>query len=88
MDEKRNIRNLSLDELIDFLVEKGEKKFRAQQVLKWIHHAGVTRIEEMSNLGKSLREKLLEVAEVRPPATQIAVVAGVFQAVSLTVEDQ
>jgi len=50
-----------------FFLDLGEKKFRAQQVLKWIHHAGVTRIEEMSNLGKLLREKLLEVAEVRPP---------------------
>lgn len=50
-----------------FFVDLGEKKFRAQQVLKWIHHAGITRIEEMSNLGRSLREILLEVAEVRPP---------------------
>jgi len=50
-----------------FFVDIGEKKFRAQQVLKWIHHAGVTDIGEMSNLGKALREKLLAIAEVRPP---------------------
>jgi 23S rRNA (adenine2503-C2)-methyltransferase len=36
-------------------------------VLKWIHHAGVTDIEEMTNLGKALREKLRDIAEVRPP---------------------
>ena len=36
-------------------------------MLKWIHHAGVTDIGEMTNLGKALREKLLAVAEVRPP---------------------
>jgi len=50
-----------------FFLDIGEKKFRAQQVLKWIHHAGVTDIEQMSNLGKVLREKLQAIAEVRPP---------------------
>lgn len=50
-----------------FFVDLGEKKFRAQQVLKWIHHAGVIRIEDMSNLGRALREKLMDIAEVRPP---------------------
>ncbi|MCL4104069.1 UNVERIFIED_CONTAM: hypothetical protein GTU68_034931 [Idotea baltica] len=50
-----------------FFVDMGEKKFRAQQVLKWIHHSGQTDIEQMSNLGKALREKLQLVAEVRPP---------------------
>jgi len=50
-----------------YFLAMGEKKFRAQQVLKWIHHGGVTRIEDMSNLGRALQEKLLQVAEVRPP---------------------
>lgn len=58
---------LSRRQMEAFFMELGEKKFRAQQVLKWIHHAGETRIEAMTNLGKVLREKLLEIAEVRPP---------------------
>lgn len=58
---------LSRAQMEQFFLGMGEKKFRAQQVLKWIHHAGVTRIEEMSNLGRALREKLLEIAEVVPP---------------------
>ena len=58
---------LSRAQMEQFFLDMGEKKFRAQQVLKWIHHAGVTDIEEMSNLGRALRDKLLEVAEVRPP---------------------
>ena len=62
-----NLMGLSKVQMEQFFLELGEKKFRAQQVLKWIHHAGVTQIEEMTNLGKSLREKLLDVAEVRPP---------------------
>jgi adenine C2-methylase RlmN of 23S rRNA A2503 and tRNA A37 len=51
----------------DFFLDIGEKKFRAQQVLKWIHHSGVTDIAEMTNLGVALREKLKGIAEVRPP---------------------
>ena len=62
-----NLLGLSLCQMEQFFLDIGEKKFRAQQVLKWIHHAGVTDIAGMSNLGKGLREKLLQIAEVRPP---------------------
>ena len=62
-----NLLGLSLRQMEQFFLDIGEKKFRAQQVLKWIHHAGVTDIAGMSNLGKALREKLLQIAEVRPP---------------------
>ncbi len=62
-----NLLGLSRVQMEQYFVAMGEKKFRAQQVLKWIHHGGVTRIEDMSNLGRTLREKLLQVAEVRPP---------------------
>lgn len=62
-----NLLGMSRSQMEQFFEDMGEKKFRAQQVLKWIHHAGVIRIEEMSNLGKVLREKLLQIAEVRPP---------------------
>jgi 23S rRNA (adenine2503-C2)-methyltransferase len=50
-----------------WLVSIGEKPFRAQQILKWIHHSGVDDFEQMSNLGKALRAKLGELAEIRPP---------------------
>ena len=62
-----NLMGLSLPQMEQFFLEIGEKKFRAQQVLKWIHHAGITDIDAMSNLGKALREKLKGIAEVRPP---------------------
>lgn len=65
--KKVNLLGLSRVQMEQFFLDLGEKKFRAQQVLKWIHHAGVIRIEDMSNLGRVLREKLLEIAEVRPP---------------------
>ncbi len=62
-----NLLGLPLRQMEQFFLSIGEKKFRAQQVLKWIHHAGVTDIDEMTNLGKALREKLRGIAEVRPP---------------------
>ncbi|MFT4518290.1 MAG: 23S rRNA (adenine2503-C2)-methyltransferase [Halioglobus sp.] len=64
---KVNLMGLSRLQMEEYFLELGEKKFRAQQVLKWIHHAGVLEIEEMTNLGKVLREKLADIAEVRPP---------------------
>ncbi|HAN27759.1 MAG TPA: 23S rRNA (adenine(2503)-C(2))-methyltransferase RlmN [Haliea salexigens] len=62
-----NLLGMTQLQLEQFFLDLGEKKFRAQQVMKWIHHAGVIDIEAMSNLGKALREKLQRVAEVRPP---------------------
>ena len=45
----------------------GEKRFRASQVLKWIHQYRVRDFESMTNLSKALRQKLSETAEIRPP---------------------
>ncbi len=68
MSEPRtNLLGLPLDKLQAFFEEIGEKPFRAQQVLKWMHHAGVDRFEDMTNLSKALREKLADIAEIRPP---------------------
>jgi 23S rRNA (adenine2503-C2)-methyltransferase len=62
-----NLLGLPLPALQDFFLELGEKPFRAQQILKWIHHHGVVNFDEMTNISRPLREKLAEVAEVRPP---------------------
>lgn len=45
----------------------GEKPFRARQTLKWLHHFGADDFGQMSDLAKSLRFKLEEAAEIRPP---------------------
>jgi 23S rRNA (adenine2503-C2)-methyltransferase len=47
--------------------ELGEKKFRAHQVMKWIHHRHVTDFAGMTDLGKALRAKLEERAVVHAP---------------------
>lgn len=65
--EKTNLLGLSVDKLAAFFESLGEKRFRAVQVLKWIHQNGVDDFAQMTNVSKVLREKLAEVAEVRAP---------------------
>ena len=65
---KQNLMDLDREGLEQFFVGTlGEQKFRAQQVMKWIHHRYVTDFELMTDLGKSLRAKLQEHAEVLVP---------------------
>ncbi len=54
----KNIRNSSLQDLETLLIEWGEPKFRAKQVYEWIWQKHAGSIDEMTNLPKSLREKL------------------------------
>ena len=64
---KVNLLGLSRQQLEAFFTDLGEKRFRAQQVMKWIHHQGVIEFAAMSNLGKGLREKLEALATITPP---------------------
>ena len=64
---KVNLLGLSRQQLEAFFTDLGEKRFRAQQVMKWIHHQGVIDFAAMSNLGKGLREKLEALATITPP---------------------
>jgi 23S rRNA (adenine2503-C2)-methyltransferase len=47
------------EDLEQLFVEWGEPKFRARQVLDWVYRKRVTRFEDMTNLGLSLRERLM-----------------------------
>lgn len=49
------------EQLIDYFLEIGEKKYRALQVYEWLYKQKVKSFDEMTNLSKSLRDKLLEV---------------------------
>jgi 23S rRNA (adenine2503-C2)-methyltransferase len=65
--EKINLIGLNRAAMRDFLVSIGEKPFRADQLLKWIHQQGMTEFSEMSNISKVLRQKLAEHTCVVPP---------------------
>ena len=64
---KTNILGMSPDQLEAFFAELGEKRFRATQVLKWMHQMGAESFDDMTNISKALRERLSEVAEIREP---------------------
>ena len=53
------LKNLTEEEMKDFLVSIGEKKFRGTQIFSWIYK-GIRDFDEMNNIPKSLREKLKE----------------------------
>jgi len=65
---KQNLLDLDRVGLERFFEETlGEKRYRAHQVMKWIHHRYVTDFDQMTDLGKSLRAKLQQHAEVVVP---------------------
>lgn len=57
-----NLLGLDRAGLEAFFVAMGDKKFRATQVMKWIHQLGVTDFQQMNNLSKELRNKLTEIS--------------------------
>lgn len=74
--EKTNLLGLTRAELEAFVAGMGEKPFRARQLLKWIYKRWVSDFDEMSDLAKSFRERLKEVAEVRTPKITLTQVAS------------
>jgi 23S rRNA (adenine2503-C2)-methyltransferase len=62
-----NVLGATRAQLAGFFTDLGEKPYRAAQVLKWVHQRGVREFSEMTDLGKSLRERLERTAEIRPP---------------------
>ncbi len=62
----QNLLGLDLPALVAFCEQLGEKRFRATQLFRWIHQKGAHDFAQMSDLAKSLREKLPQVACVQP----------------------
>ncbi|MDP3193275.1 MAG: 23S rRNA (adenine(2503)-C(2))-methyltransferase RlmN [Rhodoferax sp.] len=60
-----NLLDFDLEGLAVFCERLGEKRFRAVQLFRWIHQKGASQFDDMSDLAKSLREKLKDVAHIR-----------------------
>ena len=65
-----NLLNFDAQQLADWFAEKGEKPFRARQVLRWIHRMGEPDFAAMTDIAASLREKLQQKACVTAPVVQ------------------
>ena len=55
---KKDLRDLSLDDLLDLTDEMGEKPYRARQLYKWLFSVGVGSIDEMTDISKKFRAAL------------------------------
>jgi len=62
-----NLFNYDRESMQGLMAELGERSFCAGQVLKWMYQKGVTDFSAMTNLSKSLRGRLTEIAEIRTP---------------------
>jgi 23S rRNA (adenine2503-C2)-methyltransferase len=60
-----NLLDLDLEGLAAWCEARGEKRFRAVQLFRWIHQKGARDFAQMSDLARSLRDKLADSAEIR-----------------------
>lgn len=65
--KQNDIMSMTIEEIQQLLVALGEQKFRAKQIFEWIHGKGVLEYDQMTNLSKDLREKLLNETSLFKP---------------------
>jgi 23S rRNA (adenine2503-C2)-methyltransferase len=67
MTTRLNLLNFNRAGLEEFFMSRGESRYRATQVMKWIYHLGVADFQRMTNLSKALRQHLAETVCIDPP---------------------
>ncbi|PWV91583.1 bifunctional tRNA (adenosine(37)-C2)-methyltransferase TrmG/ribosomal RNA large subunit methyltransferase RlmN [Pantoea ananatis] len=65
--QKINLLDLNRQQMREFFVSLGEKPFRADQVMKWIYYYCCDDFEQMTDINKKLRNRLMELTEIRAP---------------------
>jgi 23S rRNA (adenine2503-C2)-methyltransferase len=66
-----NLLDFNQAQLAEYFKGIGEKPFRAKQLMRWMHHFGVNDFAQMTDIAKSLREKLAAEASITPPEVQM-----------------
>ena len=74
--DRANLLGMPRRELAGFFTDLGEKPYRATQVMKWLYRAGTADFDAMTDIGKALRARLKEVAEIRAPELNLVDRAG------------
>jgi 23S rRNA (adenine2503-C2)-methyltransferase len=67
LNNKLNLLGLDKKAMQDFFISIGEKPFRADQLLKWIHFYGIIDFNAMTNISKNLRQQLQETTAIVLP---------------------
>ena len=57
-EQLTDIKSMNMDELTEFIISLGEKKFRAKQIYEWIHVKHVDSFDEMTNISKKFIQVL------------------------------
>ena len=60
MSDKVDIKSLNYNELVEYILSMGEKKFRASQLYSWMHEKLAKGYEDMTNIPDKLKEVLKE----------------------------
>ena len=68
--EKINLLGFTHERLVEFFNSIDQPRFRASQLLKWIHQRGVIDFMLMTDFSLELRNKLFAIAEVKPPSVE------------------
>jgi 23S rRNA (adenine2503-C2)-methyltransferase len=61
------LKTLTASQMAEFVADQGWPRYRAHQLLAWIYQRGVTRFDQMSDLGKSERARLEQLALIAAP---------------------
>jgi 23S rRNA (adenine2503-C2)-methyltransferase len=62
-----NLLNFTLEEMEEFISGLGKEKFRARQIMKWLHQSGSISFDEMTTLSRDFRSKLSEISRICRP---------------------
>jgi 23S rRNA (adenine2503-C2)-methyltransferase len=62
-----NLLDFTLEEMEEFISFLGKEKFRARQIMKWLHQKGVASFDEMTTLSRDFRNKLAEISRIQRP---------------------
>jgi 23S rRNA (adenine2503-C2)-methyltransferase len=68
MNEKPNIRDMSLEEIEALISSLGKERYRARQIMKWLYAGSATSFSQMTTLAKAFRSRLEEMACIAEPA--------------------
>ena len=63
-----NLLDFTLEEMEAFIASSGKEKFRARQIMKWLHQSGATSFDAMTTLSRDFRETLSASARIYRPS--------------------
>jgi 23S rRNA (adenine2503-C2)-methyltransferase len=62
-----NLLDFTLEEMEEFISSSGKEKYRARQIMKWLHQSGSTSFDSMTTLARDFRDTLSAIARIKRP---------------------